>query len=111
MEQTTHHEQLNSAEAFEQVVNDAVERLPSGASVVGIQVTLAYVTPEMERGAVEAVGGVIARSLVPMPVLQRLFALYATAAWKASSPQDNGGTAWHTRAAMLARGPRRRPRR
>jgi hypothetical protein len=97
-------------EAFAEVVEDAVARLPEGATVVGIAVTLAYVTPQMPRNAVEACGACVSRSGVPADDIARLFAVYAQArasGWQPHpEPAENGA-----RALLRQPRPRRRPRR
>lgn len=104
-EDVIRHHGIGFVEAFEKAVNGALANMPKTGEVVGVQVTIAYVTPTMEPGTVEACGSSISKNGYPLNEIARLFSVYAEARWKgwAQDPQTERRSA--------VRAPRRRPRR
>jgi hypothetical protein len=109
-EQKLRQEQWTVGEACEDVVNDAIAKVPKDHAIVGIQVVVAYVGPSIEPNAVEAVGALVSRAQYPMAAITRLFHEYTAqlaGAWQRHpDPPHNGAGRL-----LPVRGPRRRPRR
>lgn len=117
MDEKRHHG-ISLGEAFTGVVNEAIRKLPEQGDVVGIQVVLAYVTPELPPGSVEACGASVSRAGYPMDEVARLFALWADTAAAGWHPHPQNGRGLEVATGVASRGlassgPRRRrpPRR